>query len=125
MLLKNIRINEKKAAFTALRKVLGIGKSTSFSICYYLGINPLLVFSELSDEERELVKTFCLKYLKSNKRFLSIESIKTLVKNKSYRGFRHLNALPCRGQRTKTNSITARKLLAKQKPALIRGNWGR
>jgi small subunit ribosomal protein S13 len=37
------------------------------------------------------------------------ENIELAKKIKSYRGLRHLEGLPCRGQRTHTNAITARK----------------
>lgn len=33
-----------------------------------------------------------------------------LIKIKCYRGFRLKNKLPCRGQRTRTNAVTAKKL---------------
>jgi small subunit ribosomal protein S13 len=37
------------------------------------------------------------------------ENIDRSKKIKSYKGLRHLEGLPCRGQRTHTNAITARK----------------
>lgn len=37
------------------------------------------------------------------------ENIELAKKIKSYKGLRHLEGLPCRGQRTHTNAITVRK----------------
>ncbi len=37
------------------------------------------------------------------------ENIDLAKKIKSYKGLRHIEGLPCRGQRTHTNAITARK----------------
>lgn len=37
------------------------------------------------------------------------ENIDLAKKIKSYKGLRHLEGLPCRGQRTHTNALTARK----------------
>jgi len=39
------------------------------------------------------------------------DNIDLSKKIKSYKGLRHLEGLPCRGQRTHTNAITARKKL--------------
>ena len=41
-------------------------------------------------------------------------NIRTLIKISSYKGFRHARALPVNGQRTRSNSKTARKLNRKK-----------
>lgn len=51
---------------------------------------------------------------RKNKKAIKPENRKNnilfLIKIKCYRGFRLKNKLPCRGQRTRTNAVTARKL---------------
>ena len=42
-----------------------------------------------------------------------VVNIKRLIKMSSYRGFRHVQGLPSRGQRTHTNAKTSRKFRTK------------
>ena len=63
--------------------------------------NPLLkVYKKLPIGEN-------LKYIEKN-------SILFLIKKNAYKGFRHKKGLPVRGQRTRTNSKTSKKLSFKR-----------
>jgi small subunit ribosomal protein S13 len=107
-----LRFNKKLKLGLVLSLIYGIGKSKSFLICRYLGFNydsPLSSFSSnniinLSNYiENNVVIEKLLKKEVSN-------DINFLKKIGCYRGNRHKNKLPVRGQRSKTNSRTFRKL---------------
>jgi small subunit ribosomal protein S13 len=38
-------------------------------------------------------------------------NIKKLIEIESYKGFRHRDKLPCRGQRTRTNAKSVKRLI--------------
>lgn len=97
----------KKITFS-LSYVYGIGVPLARKICLLLNIDLEKRVSELSQESLDLIR----RHIESN---LVIEgdlrrqiqkNIKSLISIKCYRGYRHKNGLPVRGQRTKTNART-------------------
>ncbi len=101
--------NEKQILF-ALCYVYGIGQKTSADIVAKAGVEPTVRTKDLTDSEiariqdvineRHTVEGELQRKVTSN--------IKRLKDVKSYRGSRHANNLPSRGQRTKTNARTRR-----------------
>ena len=102
--------------FTACTQLPGIGKSMSAQICDILGVGKSTLLGSLS--------TFHLNQLDQlmHQNYHIGSELNTLIKrNKnrlrvisSYRGWRHSEGLPCRGQRTHGNARTSR-LFAKSK----------
>ena len=97
----------------SLISLFGIGFSRSKRICKKIGCqsNATLFFlksQQLNQLKKNLEQGFIL-----NKRFKNLikNDIELLKKKKCYRGVRHFQKLPVRGQRTSTNSKTARKKL--------------
>lgn len=92
-------------------KFFGVGAKTSERICSKLGIYPQMRMVQL-DEPRILDITKELSDLKIE------NDLKTEIRNNirikretlSYEGRRHIVGLPVRGQRTRTNALTAKKL---------------
>jgi small subunit ribosomal protein S13 len=81
-------------------------------VCKKLGFSKNFKTSELSsDQISKLVKIIEKSDLiVTNKlRKLQAFSLRNLVDIKSYKGLRRLNGLPVRGQRTHTNSKTAKR----------------
>jgi small subunit ribosomal protein S13 len=113
MLLLGANVPENKAAFLALQAIIGVGKNTALVICNLVGISHQTRLAELNPGQLDLLTKSCRRLIASNKKRDQIESIKSLVKISCYRGTRHINALPCRGQRTRTNASTSKKLLSK------------
>ena len=96
----------------ALQLYMGIGKFRSIQICSRLGLKPKILVSQLKSKQIESI-TQILKYTYYTKSFLKRiinDDIQRLIKIGSYRGFRHVQGLPVRGQRTRTNSRTIRRL---------------
>lgn len=107
---KNIPDNKSvKVAFT---RIYGIGINNIKDLCYRVGISPNMKVSDVSDItisrisrliERDFVTELDLKRVKNS-------NVKRLIEISCYRGLRHRNGLPVRGQRTRTNGKTQKRL---------------
>ena len=108
--LLNIYFKQEKQLKIALCDIFGIGKNLSQQICDQLGVNETLYFNKLTESQLEQIsqllnQNYCIGVeLKQNKR----KTIQRLIRIASYRGFRHIQGLPTRGQRTHTNAQNAR-----------------
>lgn len=106
-------LENNKKIIIALTQIYGIGLSTSKKILLSLKINENKKVFELSETEvgklRDYLESGSFK-LEGNLRRYNGLNIKRLIEIKSYRGIRILKGLPSRGQRTRTNSRTARKI---------------
>lgn len=123
ILSKDIEGNMK--VYPGFTKIKGISWGLSNAICNILGIDKNRKISSLSEAEIAKITEFVksskdipVSMLNRRKDFESGEDkhligsdlelqkefdIKRLKKIKSYRGLRHMNNLPMRGQRTKSN----------------------
>jgi small subunit ribosomal protein S13 len=108
----NVNLPNDKTIEAGLMKIKGIGLTRAQLICAYLEIAKTKKFSELSkDKIKEISNFIDTNFVISGKlNREKVLNIKGLIKMSSYRGFRHVKGLPCRGQRTRTNATTARKL---------------
>nr|QGN73959.1 ribosomal protein S13 [Prasinococcus sp. CCMP1194] len=93
-------------------RIYGIGQRDALFLCSLLGIQPSLLLKDLDPShitklERYLEKYWTLEYRLRTKR-AAIK--KHLTSIGSYRGLRHKYGLPCRGQRTRTNAQTRRRV---------------
>ena len=107
-------LNNKKKIFIALTSIYGIGLSKSLKILNYLQINPQKNVEFLTEFENIQLRNFLEEgnnlLLEGNlKRYIN-QNINRLIEINSYRGRRHFKSLPVRGQRTRTNNRTIRKL---------------
>lgn len=104
---------KKKYLIQGLTQVFGLGYSLSKNLCSRLGFQQKFLTHKLTDEDiyrigllveelKILVKGDLQRWVKQK-----IESLAVL---KTYRGIRHRQGLPLRGQRTHTNAKTAKKL---------------
>lgn len=108
----NTNLNSKKKLNYSLTQIYGLGKHSSFQICDQLGISGEIRLKQLSGFQIEQLTQLITQNYDIGldiKRSLS-QNIQRLVKIASYRGFRHTEGLPVRGQRTHGNSKTIRKL---------------
>jgi ribosomal protein S13 len=101
----------------------GIGYSISNWICKFTGLHPFLKLFNILDSSFDSIYSnyYLLKRIKffflDNKDYLDyllskkkIDSIKLLRSTGSLRGRNHVNALPVRGQRRRTNARTRKKI---------------
>ncbi len=100
--------NRKKIEYS-LRYVYGIGRTLSKSILEEAGIDPNVRTQELSEQElshisKVILDRKCL--VEGDLRRTITGNMKRLQSIRCYRGLRHQQGLPVRGQRTITNART-------------------
>lgn len=110
-------LQPNKTVNKALEKIHGIGRKQSQQICNQLGISNQIRINQLSNNQLEkLTNLVNTNYqIGSDLARVRKNNITRLVRIASYRGFRHTEGLPVRGQRTHGNSKTCRKF---KKPIL-------
>ena len=103
-----VNIPTTKRVIIALTYIHGIGRTTAVQIADKLGIPHSARVQDLTDEEvlriRETIDADHT--VEGDLRRDTAMNIKRLMDLRSYRGLRHRNQLPVRGQRTHTNART-------------------
>lgn len=94
-----------------LTSIFGIGRSTSHKICSQCNIKSNTQVDNLSDKEvdrlRDCLKNYLIEGDLRRSRFLNL---KRLTDINCYRGRRRMMGLPVRGQRTRSNANTSKRL---------------
>lgn len=107
-----VNLLNKKKIYIALTAIYGIGIATSKKILKDLNIDENKKVIDLTEKDissvRDLLESDDYK-LEGDLRRLIDQNIKRLREISSIRGRRHSRNLPVRGQRTRTNSKTARR----------------
>ena len=105
-------IDMTKTIFSSLKVVFGLGMRTIHQICNQFGFSPNVRLIEIPAKIRREI----IKYIRKLKKPIGsvLERNKNMVKSKikklkHYRQLRMRYRLPSRGQRTHSNSKTARK----------------
>ena len=103
-----VNIPTNKRVIIALTYIHGIGRTTAVEIADKLGIPHTARVQDLTDEEvLRIRETIDADYqVEGDLRRDTAMNIKRLMDLRSYRGLRHRNQLPVRGQRTHTNART-------------------
>lgn|SRR5487761_1506815 len=108
--ISGITIPNEKQVQIALRYVYGIGPKSSENILATAKVEPTVRVKDLTDAEvsriQEVINTNYT--VEGELQRVVTTNIKRLKDIKSYRGSRHTNSLPSRGQRTRTNARTRR-----------------
>ena len=103
---------DNKAIWIALTYIYGIGRSRSKSILEKLNIPLEKKVKDLTDDEKKNITDELKNYvLENDLRRQVAQDIKRLKEIKCYRWMRHNLWLPVRGQKTRKNAKTAKKLL--------------
>jgi small subunit ribosomal protein S13 len=118
-----IDLPKNKRGEIGLTYIFGIGRQTARKILTNAGIDFDTKVSEWNDDQLNKIRTFITDHLKVEGALRSETQlhIKRLVDIGSYRGMRHRNGLPVRGQTTKNNARTRkgkRKTVANKKKAV-------
>ena len=106
--ISGINLPTNKRVEIALTYIRGIGVKTAKNICKDVGIPDDKRVEKLTDQEVVKIREFIEKSYKVEGDLRSEVSlnIKRLTDLGTYRGLRHRNKLPTRGQRTHTNART-------------------
>nr|YP_007890707.1 ribosomal protein S13 [Jakoba libera]AGH24201.1 ribosomal protein S13 [Jakoba libera] len=110
--LLGIYLPNHKNLKTGLTMIYGLGKSSVLEICSSVGLNPSSRIQDLTDYElnrisRHVESNYLIESELSKKENFSLKRLLTI---KSYRGLRHYSGLPVRGQRTKSNARTQKRI---------------
>lgn len=107
-----VDLPREKRIDVALAYIYGIGRPMAIKILAGLKsqIDPTTRVKNLTEDQVGLLNTIISKEYKVEGELRREEAanIKRHIETVSYRGYRHRRALPCRGQRTKTNARTRR-----------------
>lgn len=100
---------DKKVEYS-LTYIYGIGLASAQKIVKDAGINPDTRVTDLTSDEIAKIRGIVANDYKVEGALRTeiTMNIKRLMDIGSYRGLRHRRGLPCRGQRTHTNSRTRR-----------------
>ena len=117
-----VDLPQNKRGEIALTYIYGIGRSSSAKILDKAGISRDLKVSEWSDDQAAKIREIIGAEFKveGDLRSEIQMNIKRLMDIGCYRGVRHRNGLPVRGQRTKNNARTRKgkkKTVANKKKA--------
>lgn len=107
-----LKFQPRTYANQAIRTIYGINHPTAIKIMGLLRLHPNALFIHLqrfAKQKRfnDLIEEMKLDFDKKREKF---KCIFKLLKTYTYRGLRHAQGLPCRGQRTHTNAGTPRRL---------------
>ena len=116
-----IDLTKNKRGVIGLTYIFGIGKSRAKEILSRAQVNEDTKVSEWNDDEITRIREVVASYKIEGELRSEIQlNIKRLMDIGCYRGIRHRNGLPLRGQKTKNNSRTRkgkRKTVANKKKA--------
>ena len=116
-----IDLPKNKRGVIGLTYIFGIGKSRAKEILDRAQVNEDTKVSEWNDDEISRIREVVASYKIEGELRSEIHlNIKRLMDIGCYRGIRHRNGLPLRGQKTKNNSRTRkgkRKTVANKKKA--------
>jgi len=105
-----VDLPREKRVEIGLTYIYGIGLARSQEILAKTGVNPDTRIKDLSDEDLISLRSFIEKnyQVEGDLKRLETMNIKRLIDIGTYRGRRHNQGLPVRGQRTRTNGRTRR-----------------
>jgi small subunit ribosomal protein S13 len=115
-----VDLPKDKRVIVGLTYIYGIGRSTSSKILSEAGVDESIRVKDLEEPQVVAIRKIISEKLRveGDLRTELNLNIKRLMDIGCYRGFRHRNQLPARGQRTRTNARTRkgiRKTVANKK----------
>nr|YP_010394642.1 ribosomal protein S13 [Plasmopara halstedii]DAZ89079.1 TPA_asm: ribosomal protein S13 [Plasmopara halstedii] len=108
----NKTIPDSKSILYSLTVLYGINEFQSKKICKNIGINPQITPNKLKNNHVNRLVNYINKNIKVEQllRKIKTQRLNELVDIKSNRGIRQNQGLPVRGQRTRTNARTSKKM---------------
>ena len=105
-----VTLPANKQVLISLQYIFGIGQTTAKKILKETDISGTIQVKDLTEAQANLLRDLIEKTyrVEGELRREVLSNIKRLKEIGSFRGSRHIKALPVRGQRTKTNSRTVR-----------------
>jgi small subunit ribosomal protein S13 len=109
---KQVTLNINREVRLSLQKIFGIGWHKSNIISVRMGLSFPFLFKNLNNYNLQLLSYILDSYtwLEIRIKHYIFQNIKKLFEINSYKGLRHKDSLPVRGQRTRTNASTKKKI---------------
>ena len=108
--IEGVDLPRNKRVEVGVQYIFGIGSTRAKQIIKATGVNPDIRVKDLTETEVSALRDYITKTYKveGDLRREVTMNIKRLIEIGCYRGMRHRRNLPCRGQRTRTNSRTCK-----------------
>jgi len=109
---KQYNLNINREVRLSLQSIYGIGWYKSTIISTKMGLSFPFIFKNLNNYNLQLL-SYILDYytwLEIRIKHYIFQNIKKLFEINAYKGLRHKDSLPTRGQRTRTNACTKKKI---------------
>lgn len=106
-------LNERETIKTSVKKIYGLGTFQINKLCKHLGVLENLKLKSLNNLQKVKIENFLTKnkiLTGSDLKYKNKALKNNLVEIKCYRGIRSLRGLPVRGQRTRSNAKTSKKI---------------
>jgi small subunit ribosomal protein S13 len=121
--ISGVDLPKNKRGEIGLTYIYGIGRNTANSILEQACIDRDIKVKDWTDDQLSKIRQIITEQIKVEGELRSMVqlNIKRLMDIGSYRGIRHRNGLPVRGQRTKNNARTRKgkkKTIANKKKAI-------
>ena len=113
MLILGALLSQNHALILCLQSIFGVNKNSAHKVCSIIGINPKTKLKQLNVYQLDKLKKVCRDVIDNTLFRTNIKNITFLMQLKHYRGIRHMLGLPARGQRTRTNAVTSKKVINK------------
>ena len=123
--ISGVDLPKNKRGEIGLTYICGIGRNTAKSILEEAGIDVNIKVKDWTDDQLSKIRQIITEQIKVEGELRSMIqlNIKRLMDIGSYRGIRHRNGLPVRGQKTKNNARTRKgkkKTIANKKKAVAK-----
>ena len=123
--ISGVELPNNKRVVIGLQSIFGVGETQAMKILSQATVDQSIRVGKLDEIQVEAIRKIIEKELivEGDLRSQQQLGIKRLIDINSYRGQRHRNQLPVRGQRTQTNARTRkgkRKTVANKKKAVAK-----
>lgn len=110
--LADVDLPVNKCVWSSLKSISGLGVARAKYITETLGLSPTYYMGSLSYFHFALIGFLVKKYYKVelSLRQTKLSNIRKFTSLRIYRGLRYLGGLPLRGQGTRSNANTAKRL---------------
>lgn len=106
-------LNENSFILSELIKIKGLGLTSIKQLLKSLNLPTNLFVRYISEENLVKIQNLLIQFYQMLDRdlvYLQEKNVQRKIDSRSYQGWRHYKNMPCRGQRTRSNARTRKKL---------------
>nr|AKF33558.1 ribosomal protein S13 [Ulva sp. UNA00071828] len=110
MLILGTHLNQQQSLLISLQSIFGLNTTNALKICSLVGVSPKVKLVKLKVNQLNKLMRICREEVDISLIRYAQNDVQRLIQLKHYRGTRHMFGLPARGQRTRTNARTSKKI---------------